>query len=192
MKNKLKDQLEKQSFIERVFEKGLWNIRFIVLLAVLFSILAAIALFVIGSWEIIQAIIERNPITNYGVDIEGTGEKIHDHFPLLLKLISAIDLYLIGVVLLIFGFGLYELFISKIDVARQDESVTILEIDNLDELKSKLINVIIMVLIISFFERILENSKSFSTPNDMMLFAASIHALSVGVYFIRIQKKKEK
>ena len=30
--------------------------------------------------------------------------------------ITAVDLYLIGVVLLIFGFGIYELFISKIDI----------------------------------------------------------------------------
>ena len=40
---------------------------------------------------------------------------------MLLELITAIDLYLIGVVLLIFGFGIYELFISKIDIARADE-----------------------------------------------------------------------
>jgi len=194
MKNELKEQLEKQSFIERIFEKGLWNIRFIVLLAVLFSILAAISLFIIGSWEIVDSIMHKNPITNLGKEVGVGGDNviIKDHFPLLLKLISAIDLYLIGVVLLIFGFGLYELFISKIDIARKDESVTILEIDNLDELKSKLINVIIMVLIISFFERILENAKSFNSPQDMMFFAASILALSVGVYFIRIPKKKEK
>ncbi len=188
MENQSNNKLQDQSFIERIFETGLWNIRFVVLFAVLFSILAAIVLFLIGSYEIVEAIITKNHIFNT-VDVkktleDGSCEVIADHFPLLVKLISAIDLYLIGVVLMIFGFGLYELFISKIDIAREGES-TILEIDNLDELKSKLINVIIMVLIISFFERILENSHSFNTPQDMMFFAASILALSVGVYFLR-------
>ena len=173
--------IESQSFVERIFEKGLWNVRFVVLLAVLFSILAAISLFILGSYEIVHTIINKNPITNQ--------QEINDHFPMLLKLISAIDLYLIGVVLLIFGFGLYELFISKIDIARKDESVTILEIDNLDELKSKLINVIIMVLIISFFESILKTTSKFTEPNDMVLFALSILAVAIGVFFIRYHKK---
>ena len=71
---------------------------------------------------------------------------------MLYKMISAVDLYLIGIVLLIFGFGIYELFISKIDIAREDLSVTILEIENLDELKNKIIKVIVMVLIVSFLK----------------------------------------
>ena len=177
-----------QSLIERIFEKLLWNIRYIVVLAVIFSVLAAVSLFILGSYEIIESIITKNPITNDGRIYDQAGNTIHDHFPMLLKLISAIDLYLIGVVLLIFGFGLYELFISKIDIARKDEAVTILEIDNLDELKSKLINVIVMVLIISFFESILKNTYSFKTPQDMLFFSISILALAIGVYFIT-QKK---
>ena len=102
---------------------------------------------------------------------------------MLLELITAIDLYLIGVVLLIFGFGIYELFISKIDIARADEGVTILEIENLDELKNKIIKVIIMVLIVTFFERVLD--MKYSGPLDMLYFALSIFSLSFGVYLIR-------
>ena len=109
----------------------------------------------------------------------------HGHSELLYKLITAIDLYLIGVVLLIFGFGIYELFISKIDIARRDEAVTILEIENLEELKNKIIKVIILVLIVSFFERILKISSSFTSPIDMAYFAISILGLSLGVYYIK-------
>ena len=36
---------------------------------------------------------------------------------------------------MIFGFGIYELFISKIDIARRNKNITILEIESLDELK---------------------------------------------------------
>ena len=58
--------------------------------------------------------------------------------------------------LLIFGFGIYELFISELEIARLgDEFGNILEVSNLDDLKNKIIKVIIMVLIVSFFQRIL-------------------------------------
>ena len=75
---------------------------------------------------------------------------------LLSGIIGGVDLYLIGMVLLIFSFGIYELSISKIDIARSSESYhTLLEISNLDDLKNKIIKVIIMVLIVSFFQRVL-------------------------------------
>ena len=174
---------EEQSLFERLWEKALWNTRYIVVLAVFFSVLAAISLFVLGSYEIVHSIFELNPLTN---DKTPDGKLIgNDHSYMLLELITAIDLYLIGVVLLIFGFGIYELFVSKIDIARADESVTILEIENLDELKNKIIKVIIMVLIVSFFERILKISQSYNEPIEMLYFAISVFALSLGVYFMK-------
>lgn len=169
--------IEDQSLIERVFEKVLWSTRYTVILAVIFSVLGSVSLFMLGSYEIMVTLFSKLPNLLMG--------KTHDHSELLYKLITAVDLYLIGVVLLIFGFGIYELFISKIDIARRDEAVTILEIENLEELKNKIIKVIIMVLIVSFFERILKISSSFTTPIDMAYFALSILGLSLGVYFIR-------
>ena len=173
---KLKD-IADQSLIERGFEKLLWSTRYTVVLAVIFSVLGSISLFLLGSYEISHTLFTKLPDLLMG--------NSDDHSKLLYKLITAIDLYLIGVVLLIFGFGIYELFISKIDIAREDEAVTILEIENLEELKNKIIKVIIMVLIVSFFERILKISESFSEPIDMAYFAFSILGLSLGVYFIK-------
>lgn len=168
---------EDQSLMESIFERVLWSTRYTVILAVIFSVLGSIALFVLGSVEILQTLFSKLPDLLMG--------KTHDHSELLYKLITAVDLYLIGVVLLIFGFGIYELFISKIDIARRDEAVTILEIENLEELKNKIIKVIIMVLIVSFFERILKISGDFNEPIHMAYFALSILGLSLGVYFIR-------
>ena len=111
---------EEQSLIERLFEKLLWSTRYTVILAVIFSVLGSVSLFVLGSYEILHTLFEQLPPL-----ITGT---ITDHSELLYKLITAIDLFLIAVVLLIFGFGIYELFISKIDIARRDEAVTILRL----------------------------------------------------------------
>ena len=168
--------MKKQGLIEKVFEGGLWASRYIVLLAVFFATIASIVLFIVGSKEIVDASIEYVKHSELG------------HANLLAHVITAIDLYLIGVVLLIFSFGIYELFISKIDIARENTDVTILEVENIDELKQKIIKVIIMVLIVSFFEKILKLHDNFQSPLDMLYFALSIFALALGVYFINKNK----
>ena len=167
-----KKTIENQTFVERIFESTLWSSRYVIITGVIFSILASISLFLIGSYEIIEAIMHNTPIND---------ENFHAN--LLVKVIGAVDLYLIGLVLMIFGFGIYELFISKIDIARGNLDVTILEVENLDELKQKIIKVIIMVLIVSFFERVLK--MDYGTPLEMLYFAISILALSLGVYLVR-------
>ena len=48
--------------MENKFEKVLWSVRYVVILAVVLSIIASISLIVIGSWDIIQAIIFYNPL----------------------------------------------------------------------------------------------------------------------------------
>ncbi len=179
MEENVKNESE-MGFIERIGEKILWNSRFIVILAVIFSIIASISLFIIGSYEIIYSLVYENPIWS---------EKYkHNHAQILYKIISAVDLYLIGVVLMIFGFGIYELFISKIDIARKNPSITILEIENLDELKNKIVKVIVMVLIVSFFERILKNSDAFTSSLNLLYFAISIFAISFSIYYINKNK----
>ena len=63
-----------------------------------------------------------------------------------------IDYYLIGIVLLIFGFGIYERVISDIDPRENDESTSrrnFLNIKYLDGLKQKLTKVIFVVLILT-------------------------------------------
>lgn len=162
-----------QGVAERVFEGMLWNSRFIVLLGVIFGALSAIVLFIAGSLEIFNVLVEY---------IAASGGHL-THEDILIAIIGAVDFYLIGLVLLIFSFGMYELFISELDIARRgDEFGSILEVSNLDDLKNKIIKVIIMVLIVSFFQRIL--SMEFATSIDMLAMAVSIGVICVGVYFL--------
>ena len=87
-------------------EKLLWNVRYVTLLSVILSIISSIFLIILGSWEIIEAILYFNPLID---------SSINSNNDLLFKIISSIDLFLIAIVLLIFGFGIYELFVSEID-----------------------------------------------------------------------------
>jgi uncharacterized membrane protein YqhA len=82
----------------------------------------------------------------------------------------------------IFSFGLYELFISPIDIAKKEGVSKVLEIHSLDELKDKLGKVIVMVLIVNFFQRVL--FTSYSGAVDLMYFAGSILALALALYFL--------
>ena len=101
-----------------------------------------------------------------------------------LSIISSIDLFLIGIVLLIFGFGVYELFISEINFAKDKFADSTLKINSLDQLKNKIIKVIIIVLIVKFFEKVLKLSHNFTTPNDLILFSLSILAICIGYFLI--------
>ena len=157
------------------FENVLWSTRFVVIIAVVLSIISSISLFLIGGWDIIQATIFNNPLFN---------ENVNNSNDLLFKIISSIDLFLIGIVLLIFGFGVYELFISEIDFAKDKFADSTLKINSLDQLKNKIIKVIIIVLIVKFFEKVLKLSHNFTTPNDLLLFSVSILSICIGYYLI--------
>ena len=163
------------SNFENHFEKMLWKFRYIVILSVILSIVASVSLFLIGSWDIIYSIIYQNPLFN--------AEVINNN-DLLFKIISSIDLFLIGIVLLIFGFGVYELFISEIDFAKGKFAESTLKIKSLDQLKNKIIKVIIIVLIVKFFEKILKLTPQFTNPNDILVFSASILAICLGYFLI--------
>ena len=162
--------------IERLFESLIWNSRFIVILAVIFGLLGAIILFIVASMDIWGvAVYTFNTIVAHAHP-----EKFHED--IVSGIIGAVDLYLIAVVMFIFSFGLYELFISDIDQAEGKNGSKLLAIHNLDQLKDKIAKVIVMVLVVSFFQRVLHTQ--FTTPLEMLYFALSITALAVGLNFL--------
>ena len=113
--------------------------------------------------------------------INGTHPE-HFHEDIVAGVIAAIDLYLIAVVLLIFAFGIYELFISRIaEACSEDDCSSVLNISSLDQLKDKIAKVIIMVLVVNYFQRVLHTK--YETPLELLYFSLAIVALAVGLYF---------
>jgi uncharacterized membrane protein YqhA len=165
--------------LEKIFEGSLWQSRFIVILAVIFGLVGSVVLFIVASMDIFG-------VASYTFETISTGaHPEHFHEDIVAGIIGAVDLYLIAVVMLIFSFGIYELFISKIDAADDgddENGSTILAIHSLDQLKDKIAKVIVMVLVVSFFQKVLHTT--FATPLEMLYFALSITALSVGLYFL--------
>ncbi len=164
------------SWIENIFEGTLWRSRLLVILAVISSLLGSMVLFIIGSLDMIDVLLKT-----WGYYI--LGDHSYDlHAKVVGELIGAIDLYLIAVVLLIFSFGIYELFVSQIDEAKESESSQILEIHSLDELKDKIAKVIIMVLVVKYFQMVLD--MSFNGAVEMLYLAISILGLSLALFFL--------
>ena len=165
--------------LEKFFENAMWQTRLFVLFAVVFGLFGSIVLFIVASVDIFE-------VLKYTINVYSNGlhpEKFHEE--IVSKIIGAVDLYLIAVVMLIFSFGIYELFISKIDAACNEENEncsTILAIHSLDQLKDKIAKVIIMVLVVNYFQRVLHTT--YQTPLELLYFALAITALAVGLYFL--------
>jgi len=164
--------------IEKFFENSLWSSRFIVILAVVFGLIGAVILFLVASFDIYE--VSKYVINTY-INHQHP-ENFHDEVVGII--IGAVDLYLIGVVMLLFSFGLYELFISDIDAAREndEEENKILAIHSLDQLKDKISKVIVMVLVVGFFQKV--GHTEYTSALDMLYLALSITAVSVGLYFL--------
>ena len=164
--------------MEKIFESTLWASRFMVIMAVIFGLIGAVVLFVVASFDVYETakfvlntyLTHAHPAT-FHEDVVG-------------GIIGAVDLYLIGVVMLLFSFGLYELFISEIDAAKSDDGKEnkILAIHSLDQLKDKISKVIVMVLVVGFFQKV--GHTQYNGALDMLYFALSITAVAVGLFFL--------
>ena len=161
--------------IERTFERTIWSFRFFVLLPVIFGLFSAVRLFVIGTLDIWAGFTLRFD----AADPEGeTTNQIVSY------IIGGVDYYLIGIVLLIFSFGIYELFISRIDVRFQDE-VSILQSESLEELKSKLVQVIVVALIVNLFKKAL--SLDITQISDLAYVSVAILLIAASNYLLHLQ-----
>jgi len=165
------------NMIEKIFESGLWKSRLFTMLAVIFSLFGAVILFIVASLDIWNVM-----VLIYNMIVFHTHPE-HLHEDVVANIIGAIDLYLIAIVLLIFSLGVYELFISKIDEAEAaGKGSGVLQIHSLDQLKDKIAKVIIMVLVVNFFQRVLHTD--YTGALEMLYFAGSILLLALALYFL--------
>lgn len=168
--------------IELIFEWLLWESRFFIILAVVASVVSAILLILIGTYDVALLFKELT----HSISSPELYEEFHKSA--VPHIIGAIDFYLIATVLIIFGIGLYELFVSKIEYAEKDtKSSKILVIHNLDQLKEKLARLIIMVLIVTFFKHAL-NIK-YENVLNLLYLSGGILLISLALYFTHGKSK---
>ncbi|XP_021753955.1 uncharacterized protein LOC110719350 [Chenopodium quinoa] len=160
--------------MEEFLEKVIYRCRFVTFLGVFGSLIGSILCFIKGC----------------GIVASSFYEYFAQSGKVIVLVIEAIDIYLLGTVMLIFGMGLYELFVSNLDIAKSlseakhqhrsslfglfplMERPRWLEIKSVSELKTKVGHVIVMLLLIGLFD----NSKkaAIHSPTDLLCFAASV------------------
>ncbi|WP_373019716.1 YqhA family protein [Thiomicrorhabdus sp.] len=164
------------SKVESMFESALWNSRFVVLVAVIASMVTAFGIFYLTSVDIFYTI---SHLTHY--------HEMDDAGRALLKaqtvahVVGSVDGFLLGAIMLIFSLGLYELFISKIDIAESQHGASnILFISSLDDLKDRLAKVIVLILIVMFFEQAIFLKPT--EPLELLYYALAIMMVALALY----------
>jgi uncharacterized protein (TIGR00645 family) len=138
----------------RPMAKLLESSKYVVLVAVVALMAAAIATFGWGAWKTISFVAA---LFTSGGEAQA-----------ILTLLDMMDTFLIGTVLFIFSLGLYELFIGKLQTPEW------LEIDDLSKLKAKLSDVIVLFMAIKFLDKLLQ-AKDYQ---DVFWYALSVAVVS--------------
>ena len=167
--------------LESAFETFLFNSRLIVILAVLGSLTSSVLMFIRGAMLIAHAAVDF---------VKHIGGPQDGHDELSVTLISSVDSFLFATVLLIFAMGIYELFISKIDPASRtaDSRPNWLQIHSLDDLKSAIGKVILMILIVRLFESAVK--MKYDRPLDLLYLGLGVVFVAVALYLQHLGHKK--
>lgn len=164
-------------WLEQLFEALIWNSRFLVLVAVISSLCASFALFVLATLDVGQLLHSLWQM----LGAIGADQRRALHDDMFTYVVKAVDGYLLATFMLMFAFGLYELFISRIDVARESgRGAKILVINSFDELKARLAKVVMMILIVSLFEHVLK--LNISTALDVLFTAGAIALVGLALF----------
>jgi uncharacterized membrane protein YqhA len=176
MSDQIPQNQDKRNFTgERLVESFLWNSRFVVLVAVIASLFTSFAIFYMTVIDVYFTIAH---LSNYYA--LGDAERASLKAMTVAHVVGSVDGFLLGAIMLIFSLGLYELFISKIDPADGKSSSKILIINSLDDLKDKLAKVILMILIVMFFEQAIFLKPE--APLELLYYALAIMLVAAALY----------
>ena len=143
--------------------------RYAVVVPAVASIIGALLLMGQGSVEMIKVVIEAI------VDGAALKETIVD-------VLTAVDAILLGTVLLVIGYGLYELFIDT------DIEVPLwLRVQDLDDLKSKLIGVVVAIVAVVFVGVFVDSNRA----ADVISYGVGAGALVVGLAIFAYASRHE-
>lgn len=133
--------------------------RFAVFVPALASIIGALLLMAQGSYAMVVAVIDS---VSDSYSIKET----------VVEVLTAVDAILLGTVLLVIGYGLYELFIdAELDVPLW------LRVNNLDDLKSKLIGVVVAIIAVVFVGVFVDSNRT----EDVIDYGVGAGALVAGL-----------
>jgi uncharacterized membrane protein YqhA len=156
-----------------MLNKILSGTKYIILIAVLCSLIAAIALIILAGSATIQLIIKA-----FSTSLDAKAVKL-----LAVAFIEVIDILLLGTVFYITSLGLYELFIDE-DLP----TPAWLHITHLDDLKSKLLSVVVVILAVTFLGQVVNWTGDTNLLISGIAIASVIAAIT---FFLGWKMKRE-
>ena len=154
------------------------RIRFVSIIAVVFSAIGSLLMFVVGAQKTLKAL-----------SIYFMGDQLTTEPPppphldatdqTMIAIVESVDAFLIGIVLMIFALGVYYLFISKV---QSSSAPSWLHVSSVEHLKKSLMEVILVVLSVMFLREMLYlgeawTFESLSIPAGVALLAAALKLL---------------
>ena len=142
--------------------------RFVVVVPSIAAIIGAILLMAQGSFAMIMVVVNS---VSMNLSLKDS----------IVDVLTAVDAILLGTVLLVIGYGLYELFVdTDIDVP------TWLQINDLDDLKSKLIGVVAAIIAVVFVGVFVDSNRS----EDVVAYGLGAGAILAGLAIFAYATKK--
>lgn len=142
--------------------------RYAVIVPAIAAILGALLLMVQGSIAMVMAIIGSVTGRSYLKDT-------------IVEVLTAVDAILLGTVLLVIGYGLYELFVdNNIQVPEW------LQVRDLDDLKSKLIGVVVAIIAVIFVGVFVDVNRA----ADVVAYGVGAGALVAGLAIFAYATRK--
>lgn len=144
--------------------------RYAVFVPAVASIIGALLLMAQGSIAMVSVVL----------DVVATGSNLKHS---IVDVLTAVDAILLGTVLLVIGYGLYELFVDT-DL----EVPAWLQVRDLDDLKSKLIGVVVAIVAVVFVGVFVDANRA----TDVVSYGLGAGALVVGLAVFAFATKKDK
>lgn len=114
------------------------------------------------------------------IDYASTDDRSTARADLIGYVVKTIDGFLLAAILVLVAFGLYELFISRLDSARDGAiSSRLLVVRSIDDLKDRIAKLVVLILVIEFFQKSLESDLS--EAGDLLRLAGAISLIAVAL-----------
>ncbi len=165
----------------RVVQRALAASRYIILIPVVLSILMALVTFIFGTNGLVGIIVTGDDRGDPAVSTPVTGAvpgtaAEHKEEHVTAAIIRALDTYLVAAFLLIFAFGMYELFIGRLPTV--DEG-SVFHVRDFDDLKSRLGKVALLVLIVEFVNQAL--AFHYTRGTDLLILAGGVVLIALAL-----------
>ena len=102
-------------------------------------------------------------------------------------MVGGVDYFVIGIALLIFGYGIYQLVISDLDPrlglgGGEEQHTNILSVNSLQSLKNNLSNAVVVGLIVAAFKKTIGFEVNNAT--DLLALCGSVAMLALSAWLI--------